>query len=62
MTGAFSAFLCPAGLRASQRVDIDGAGGVDVPDREPMTGPLGVLLCGGGGAAVVGFGAVVGCG
>lgn len=31
-------------------------------DRDPITGPLGVLLCGGGGAEVVGFGADVGCG
>lgn len=31
-------------------------------DRDPITGPPGVLLCGGGGAEVAGFGAVVGCG
>jgi len=32
-----------------------------VADRDPITGPPGVLLCGGGGAEVAGFGAVVGC-
>jgi hypothetical protein len=45
----------------AQRVDIDG-GVVGVLDRDPITGPLGVLLCGGGGAEVVGFDALVGCG
>lgn len=47
-----------------QRVDIEG-GGVDGPplDRDPITGPVGVLLGGGaGGAEVVGLGAEVGCG
>ncbi|WP_370363728.1 hypothetical protein [Catenulispora sp. GP43] len=49
--------------RPAQRVDIDGGGGGVVFDRDPITGPVGVLLCGGGGGAdVVGFGADVGCG
>ncbi|MEY9861293.1 hypothetical protein ABH935_006933 [Catenulispora sp. GAS73] len=44
-----------------QRVDIDG-GGVEGPPvgRDPITGPVGVVLCGGGGG--VDFGGVVGCG
>ena len=51
----------PLRVSASQRVDIDG-GGEEV-DRDPMIGPVGVLLCGGGGGAlVVGFGGDVGCG
>lgn len=47
-----------------QRVDIDG-GGVEGPPlgRDPITGPVGVVLCGGGGGVVVvGFGGVVGWG
>lgn len=45
-----------------QRVDIDG-GGVEAPlDRDPITGPLGVVLCGAGGGVVVGLGGEVGCG
>ena len=45
-----------------QRVDITGDGVVGVPDRDPITGPLGVLLCGGAGGGAVVFGADVGCG
>jgi hypothetical protein len=34
-----------------------------VYDRDPITGPVGVVLCGGGGGVeVVGLGGVVGCG
>ncbi|MEZ0107340.1 hypothetical protein ABH920_001331 [Catenulispora sp. EB89] len=46
-----------------QRVDIDG-GGVEGPPlgRDPITGPVGVVLCGGGGGAVVVDFGVVGCG
>ena len=54
----------PPGRRGYQRVDIEG-GGVGPPlDRDPITGPLGVLLCvdGAGGGVVVGLGADVGCG
>jgi hypothetical protein len=66
-TGALSAFpddpppARPAAL-SPHRVDIDGGGVVGVPDRDPITGPPGVLLCGGGGAEAVDFGAFVGCG
>ena len=59
--GPFRRSLCSA-APPSQRVDIDGSGVVGVPDRDPITGPPGVLLCGGGGAEVVVDFGVVGCG
>ena len=52
----------PGRGRNPQRVDIEG-GGVELFERDPITGPVGVLVCGGGGGAVVvGFGGVVGFG
>jgi hypothetical protein len=46
-----------------QRVDIEGGGLEPPPGREPITGPVGVVLCGGGAAVVlVGLGVDVGCG
>jgi hypothetical protein len=41
---------------------MEGGGAEDPPGRDPITGPLGVVLCGVLGAVVVGLGVDVGCG